>query len=173
VVRRTNRITKIQHESTPQHGLNWRVNTCGFRAGTKVYVWIQLATDRRVAGVKALRADARGSSTSPSVEHKLLEGGGRATCESRQFQAIPNETTCRPLSTAMNHKRRSRGLRARSAAQPRCLLESVRRPVVDTSWASGPSLDVGNPSRRTEEASGARRGPEPTSRPPSPSSSTF
>jgi carboxyl-terminal processing protease len=157
-VKKYDRITKINNESTLNMGLQEAVNHLRGPAGTKVNVWIH-------------RDGAEGWTQSrpfeltrevihvASVEHKLMDGG-IGYVRIKQFQA----NTTSDLEAALAEMKKNgelKGLVLDLRGNPGGLLDQAAK-VVDTFVADGPIVaTVGNPSEGREEKSARADGTEP------------
>ena len=157
-LKRYDRITKINNESTLNMGLNEAVNHLRGQPGSKVNVWIH-------------RDGADGWTSSrpfeltrevihvASVEHKLMEGG-IGYVRLKQFQA----NTTSDLEAALADMKKSgelRGVVLDLRGNPGGLLDQAAK-VVDTFVTDGPIVaTVGNPSEGREEKTAHADGTEP------------
>ncbi|HLK36553.1 MAG TPA: MXAN_5808 family serine peptidase [Polyangiaceae bacterium] len=156
-LKRYDRITKINNESTLNMGLNEAVNHLRGAPGTKVNVWIHRETD----GWQGSRPFelTREVIHVASVEHKLLDGG-IGYVRLKQFQ----QNTTTELQAALADMKRTgelKGLVLDLRGNPGGLLEQAAK-VVDTFVADGPIVaTVGNPSEGREEKVAHGDGTEP------------
>src|SRR5579863_9367371 len=157
-VKKTDRITKINNESTLNMGLNEAVNHLRGPPGTKVTVWIHRDGADGWTGSKPFEL-TREVIHVASVEHRLMDGG-IGYVRLKQFQA--NTTT--DLQAALADMKKSgelKGLVLDLRGNPGGLLDQAAK-VVDTFVAEGPIVaTVGNPSEGREEKSAHGEGTEP------------
>jgi carboxyl-terminal processing protease len=157
-VKKYDRITKINNESTLNMGLNEAVNHLRGPPGTKVTVWMHRDGSDGWGGAKAFDL-TREIIHVASVEHKLMEGG-IGYVRIKQFQA--NTTT--DLQSALADIKKSgelKGLVLDLRGNPGGLLDQAAK-VVDTFVSEGPIVaTVGNPSEGREEKTAHGEGTEP------------
>jgi carboxyl-terminal processing protease len=157
-VKKFDRITKINNESTLNMGLNEAVNHLRGPPGTKVTVWMHRDGTDGWSGAKAFDL-TREIIHVASVEHKLMEGG-IGYVRIKQFQA--NTTT--DLQSALADIKKSgelKGLVLDLRGNPGGLLDQAAK-VVDTFVSEGPIVaTVGNPSEGREEKTAHGEGTEP------------
>jgi carboxyl-terminal processing protease len=157
-VRKNDRITKINNESTLNMGLNEAVNHLRGQAGTKVMVFIHRDGQDGWPGSKAFEL-TREVIHVASVEHRLMDGA-IGYVRLKQFQA--NTTT--ELQSALADLKKTgdlRGLVLDLRGNPGGLLDQAAK-VVDTFVSEGPIVaTVGNPSEGREEKTAHPDGTEP------------
>ncbi len=157
-VKRHDRITKINNESTLNMGLNEAVNHLRGQPGTKVNVWIHRDGADGWQGARPFEL-TREVIHVWSVDHKLLDGG-IGYVRIRQFQA----NTATDLQAALADMKRNgelKGVVLDLRGNPGGLLDQAAK-VVDTFVSDGPIVaTVGNPSEGREEKSARGEGTEP------------
>ncbi len=157
-VKKTDRITKINNESTLNMGLNEAVNHLRGPPGTKVTVWIHREGVDGWTGSKPFEL-TREQIHVVSVEHRLMEGG-IGYVRLKQFQA----NTTSDLEAALADMKKNgemKGLVLDLRGNPGGLLDQAAK-VVDTFVSEGPIVaTVGNPSEGREEKSAHAEGTEP------------
>jgi carboxyl-terminal processing protease len=157
-LKRYDRITKINNESTLNMGLNEAVNHLRGPPGTKVSAWIHRDGPDGWAGSKPFEL-IREVIHVASVEHKLMEGG-IGYVRIKQFQA----NTTSDLEAALADMKKGgelKGLVLDLRGNPGGLLDQAAK-VVDTFVTDGPIVaTVGNPSEGREEKSAHGEGTEP------------
>ncbi len=157
-VKKYDRITKINNESTLNMGLNEAVNHLRGAPGTKVTVWIHRDGAEGWSASKPFEL-TREVIHVDSVEHKLLDGG-IGYVRLKQFQA----NTTNDLQSALSDMKKSgelKGLVLDLRGNPGGLLDQAAK-VVDTFVAEGPIVaTVGNPSEGREEKAAHGDGTEP------------
>jgi carboxyl-terminal processing protease len=157
-VKKYDRITKINNESTLNMGLNEAVNHLRGVPGTKVTVWIHRDGSEGWSASKPFEL-SREVIHVASVEHKLMEGG-IGYVRLKGFQA--NTTT--DLQTALLDLKKNgelKGLVLDMRGNPGGLLDQAAK-VVDTFVSDGPIVaTVGNPSEGREEKTAHADGTEP------------
>ena len=157
-VKRYDRITKINNESTLNMGLNEAVNHLRGPPGTKVTVWIHRDGTDGWAGSKPIDL-TREVIHVASVEHKLMDSG-IGYVRIKQFQA----NTATDLQSALADMKKSgelKGLVLDLRGNPGGLLDQAAK-VVDSFVTEGPIVaTVGNPSEGREEKSAHGDGTEP------------
>src|SRR5579883_3238514 len=157
-VKKYDRITKINNESTLNMGLNEAVNHLRGPPGTKVNVWIHRDGSDGWSGSRPFEL-TREVIHVASVEHRLMDGG-IGYVRIKQFQA---NTTSELQSALADLKKNGelRGLVLDLRGNPGGLLDQAAK-VVDTFVADGPIVaTVGNPSEGREEKSAHGDGTEP------------
>jgi carboxyl-terminal processing protease len=157
-VKKFDRITKINNESTLNMGLNEAVNHLRGAPGTKVTVWIHRDGADGWAGTKSFEL-TREVIHVASVEHKLMDGG-IGYVRIKQFQA--NSTTDLQAALAdMKHGGELKGLVLDLRGNPGGLLDQAAK-IVDMFVGDGPIVaTVGNPSEGREEKTAHSEGTEP------------
>jgi carboxyl-terminal processing protease len=157
-VKRYDRITKINNESTLNMGLNEAVNHLRGAPGTKVAVWIHRDGAEGWTGSRPFEL-IREVIHVASVEHRLMEGG-IGYVRLKQFQA--NTTT--DLQAALSDMKKGgelKGLVLDLRGNPGGLLDQAAK-VVDAFVSDGPIVaTVGNPSEGREEKVAHGDGTEP------------
>jgi carboxyl-terminal processing protease len=157
-VKKTDRITKINNESTLNMGLNEAVNHLRGPPGTKVTVWIHRDGADGWTGSKPFEL-TREVIHVASVEHRLMDGG-IGYVRLKQFQA----NTTSDLEAALADMKKNgdiKGLVLDLRGNPGGLLDQAAK-VVDTFVSDGPIVaTVGNPSEGREEKSAHADGTEP------------
>ena len=157
-LKRHDRITKINNESTLNMGLNEAVNHLRGQPGTKVNVWLHRDGTDGWQGSKPFEL-TREVIHVWSVDHKLLDGG-IGYVRIRQFQA----NTATDLQAALADMKRGgelKGVVLDLRGNPGGLLDQAAK-VVDTFVSDGPIVaTVGNPSEGREEKSARGEGTEP------------
>jgi carboxyl-terminal processing protease len=157
-VKKSDRITKINNESTLNMGLNEAVNHLRGPPGTKVTVWIHRDGGDGWTASKPFEL-TREVIHVASVEHKLMEGG-IGYVRIKQFQA----NTTSDLEAALADMKKGgdlKGLVMDLRGNPGGLLDQAAK-VVDTFVSEGPIVaTVGNPSEGREEKSAHADGTEP------------
>jgi carboxyl-terminal processing protease len=157
-LKRHDRITKINNESTLNMGLNEAVNHLRGQPGTKVNVWIHRDGADGWSGSRPFEL-TREVIHVWSVDHKLLDGG-IGYVRIRQFQA----NTATDLQAALADMKRNgelKGVVLDLRGNPGGLLDQAAK-VVDTFVSEGPIVaTVGNPSEGREEKSARGEGTEP------------
>ncbi|MGH7270687.1 MAG: MXAN_5808 family serine peptidase, partial [Polyangiaceae bacterium] len=157
-LKRYDRITKINNESTLNMGLNEAVNQLRGVPGTRVSVWIHRDGDSGWSGSKPFEL-TRESIHVASVIHKLLDGD-IGYVRIKQFQA----NTTADLEAALADLKKNgalKGLVLDLRGNPGGLLDQAAK-VVDTFVAEGPIVaTVGNPSEGREEKVAHGEGTEP------------
>ncbi len=157
-VKKNDRITKINNESTLNMGLNEAVNHLRGDPGTKVTAWIHREGTDGWAGSRPFEL-TRELIHVASVDHKLLEGG-IGYVRLKQFQA---NTTSDLQSALVDMKKNGelKGLVLDLRGNPGGLLDQAAK-VVDTFVKDGPIVaTVGNPSEGREEKTAHEDGTEP------------
>ncbi len=157
-LKKYDRITKINAESTLNMGLNEAVNHLRGLPGTRVIAWVHRDGPDGWASSRPFEL-TREIIHVASVEHKLLDGGiGYARI--KQFQA----NTTSDLQAALADMKRGgelKGLVLDMRGNPGGLLDQAAK-VVDTFVADGPIVaTVGNPSEGREEKVAHGEGTEP------------
>jgi carboxyl-terminal processing protease len=157
-VKKYDRITKINNESTLNMGLNEAVNHLRGPPGTKVQVWIHRDGSDGWSSSRQFEL-TREVIHVASVEHKLMDGG-IGYVRIKQFQA--NTTTDLQAALAdMKKNGELKGLVMDLRGNPGGLLDQAAK-VVDTFVSDGPIVaTVGNPSEGREEKSAHGEGTEP------------
>jgi carboxyl-terminal processing protease len=157
-LKKNDRITKINNESTLNMGLNEAVNHLRGVPGTKVTVWIHREGTEGWAGSKPFEL-SREVIHVASVDHKLLEGN-IGYVRLKQFQA--NTTSDLQAALAdMKHTGELKGLVLDLRGNPGGLLDQAAK-VVDTFVSEGPIVaTVGNPSEGRDEKVAHGEGTEP------------
>jgi carboxyl-terminal processing protease len=157
-LKKNDRITKINNESTLNMGLNEAVNHLRGMPGTKVTAWIHRDGAEGWQGSKPFEL-TREVIHVASVEHRLLEGG-IGYVRLKQFQA--NTTSDLQLALAdMRKGGELKGLVLDLRGNPGGLLDQAAK-VVDTFVKDGPIVaTVGNPSEGREEKVAHGEGTEP------------
>ncbi len=157
-VKRYDRITKINNESTLNMGLSEAVNHLRGTPQTKVTVWIHRDGPDGWASSKPFDL-TREVIKVASVEHKLLEGG-IGYVRLKQFQA----NTTSDLEAALADMKKGgelKGLVLDLRGNPGGLLDQAAK-VVDTFIGDGPIVaTVGNPSEGRDEKVAHGEGTEP------------
>jgi carboxyl-terminal processing protease len=157
-IKKYDRITKINNESTLNMGLNEAVNHLRGAPGTKVTVWVHRDGEGGWPGAKPFEL-TREVIRVQSVEHKLLEGNV-GYVRLKQFQA----NTTADLESALADMKKSgelKGLVLDLRGNPGGLLEQAAK-VVDKFIQEGPLVaTVGNPSEGREEKVAHTDGTEP------------
>ena len=157
-LKRLDRITKINGESTLNMGLNEAVNHLRGAPGTKVTVWMHRDGGDGWKESKPFEL-TRESIHVASVEHRLLEGG-IGYVRLKQFQA----NTTSDLETALAEMKKGgelKGLVLDLRGNPGGLLDQAAK-VVDAFISEGPIVaTVGNPSEGREEKTAHADGTEP------------
>ena len=157
-VKKYDRITKINGESTLNMGLNEAVQHLRGAPGTKVTVYIHRGGQEGWPGSKPFEL-VRETIKVASVEHRALEGG-IGYVRIKQFQA----NTSSDLEAALTDLRKNgdlKGLVLDLRGNPGGLLDQAAR-VADKFIADGPIVaTVGNPSEGREEKSAHPDGTEP------------
>jgi carboxyl-terminal processing protease len=161
-VKKYDRITKINGESTLNMGLNEAVQHLRGQPGSKVTVWIHRDPDKDKnesgwQGSKPFEL-TRETIKVASVEHRMLEGN-IGYIRLKQFQA----NTAADLDLALSDMHRTtdlRGLVLDLRGNPGGLLDQAAR-VADKFLADGPIVaTVGNPSEGREEKAAHVEGTE-------------
>jgi carboxyl-terminal processing protease len=157
-LKKKDRITKINNESTLNMGLNEAVNHLRGAPGTKVTAWIHREGADGWTGSRPFEL-TREVIHVASVEHKLLDGG-IGYVRLKQFQA--NTTT--DLQAALAEMKKGgelKGLVLDLRGNPGGLLDQAAK-VVDTFVSDGPIVaTVGNPSEGREEKVAHEEATEP------------
>ena len=157
-VKKYDRITKINNESTLNMGLNEAVNHLRGPPGTKVNVWIHRDGSDGWTSSKPFEL-TREVIHVASVEHKLMDGG-IGYVRIKQFQA----NTTADLEAALADMKKNgdlKGVVLDLRGNPGGLLDQAAK-VVDTFVSEGPIVaTVGNPSEGREEKSARGDGTEP------------
>jgi carboxyl-terminal processing protease len=162
-VKKYDRITKINSESTLNMGLNEAVNHLRGQPGSKVTVWIHRDPDKDKnepgwGGSRPFEL-VRETIKVASVEHRLLDGNV-GYVRLKQFQA----NTASDLDAALQDLRKNgemKGLVLDLRGNPGGLLDQAAR-VADKFIADGPIVaTVGNPSEGREEKAAHPDGTEP------------
>jgi carboxyl-terminal processing protease len=157
-VKKYDRITKINNESTLNMGLNEAVSHLRGPPGTKVTVWIHRDGSDGWSSSKSFEL-TREVIHVASVEHKLMEGA-IGYVRIKQFQA--NTTT--DLQSALTEMKKTgelKGLVLDLRGNPGGLLDQAAK-VVDAFVGDGPIVaTVGNPSEGREEKIAHGDGTEP------------
>ena len=157
-VKRYDRITKINGESTLNMGLNEAVNHLRGAPGTKVTVWMHREGAEGWKDSKPFEL-VREIIHVASVEHRLLDGG-IGYVRLKQFQA----NTTSDLQAALADMKKGgelKGLVLDLRGNPGGLLDQAAK-VVDTFVTEGPIVaTVGNPSEGREEKTAHGEGTEP------------
>jgi carboxyl-terminal processing protease len=157
-LKKYDRITKINGESTLNMGLNEAVNHLRGAPGTRVTAWVHRDGPDGWTGSRPFEL-TREIIHVASVEHRLLDGGiGYARI--KQFQA--NTTSDLQAALAdMKHGGDLKGLVLDLRGNPGGLLDQAAK-VVDTFVPDGPIVaTVGNPSEGREEKVAHGEGTEP------------
>jgi carboxyl-terminal processing protease len=157
-IKKLDRITKINGESTLNMGLNEAVNHLRGVPNTKVVVWIHREGPGGWEGSKPFEL-TRETIRVASVEHRLLDGNV-GYVRLKQFQA----NTSADLDAALSDLKRQgelKGLVLDLRANPGGLLDQAAK-VVDKFIGEGPIVaTVGNPSEGREEKTAHPDGTEP------------
>ena len=157
-VKRYDRITKINSESTLNMGLSEAVNHLRGDPGTKVTAWIHRDGADGWQGSRPFEL-MRELIHVESVEHKLLDGG-IGYVRLKQFQA----NTTSDLQSALSDMKKGgelKGLVLDLRGNPGGLLDQAAK-VVDTVVKDGPIVaTVGNPSEGRDEKAAHADGTEP------------
>ena len=156
-VKKTDRITKINNESTLNMGLNEAVNHLRGPPGTKVTVWIHRDGADGWTGSKPFEL-TREVIHVASVEHRLMDGG-IGYVRLKQFQA----NTTSDLEAALADMKKNgdiKGLVLDLRGNPGGLLDQAAK-VVDTFVSEGPIVATVNPSEGREEKVAHADGTEP------------
>jgi carboxyl-terminal processing protease len=157
-VKKNDRITKINNESTLNMGLNEAVNHLRGDPGTKVTAWIHRDGSDGWQGSRPFEL-TRELIHVASVEHRLLDGG-IGYVRLKQFQA----NTTSDLQSALSDMKKGgelKGLVLDLRGNPGGLLDQAAK-VVDTFVKDGPIVaTVGNPSEGREEKTAHEDGTEP------------
>ncbi len=159
-VKKYDRITKINGESTLNMGLNEAVQHLRGAPGTKVTVWIHRDGQEGWTGSKPFEL-TRETIHVASVEHRMLEGADHVGyVRIKQFQA----NTSNELDAALTDLKKGgelRGLVVDLRGNPGGLLDQAAR-VADKFIADGSIVaTVGNPSEGREEKMAHLDGTEP------------
>jgi carboxyl-terminal processing protease len=157
-VKKYDRITKINNESTLNMGLNEAVNHLRGAPGTKVTVFMHRDGPDGWQGSRPFEL-VRETIKVASVEHRMLEGN-IGYVRLKQFQA----NTSADLDAALTDLRKNgdlKGLVLDLRGNPGGLLDQAAR-VADKFIADGPIVaTVGNPSEGREEKTAHQDGTEP------------
>jgi carboxyl-terminal processing protease len=157
-IRRYDRITKIDNESTLNMGLSEAVNHLRGAPGSKVIVWVHRDGPDGWPGSRPFEL-VREQIRVQSVEHRLLEGNV-GYVRLKQFQA----NTASDLEAALASMKKQGELRALVLdlrGNPGGLLDQAAR-VADKFIYTGPIVaTVGNPSEGREEKVAHPDGTEP------------
>jgi carboxyl-terminal processing protease len=157
-LKKNDRITKINNESTLNMGLNEAVNHLRGDPGTKVTAWIHRDGPEGWQGSRPFEL-TRELIHVASVEHKLLDGG-IGYVRLKQFQA----NTTSDLESALADMKKGgelKGLVLDLRGNPGGLLDQAAK-VVDTFVKDGPIVaTVGNPSEGREEKTAHEEATEP------------
>jgi carboxyl-terminal processing protease len=157
-LKKSDRIAKINNESTLNMGLNEAVNHLRGVPGTKVVVWIHRDGEGGWASVRPFEL-TREVIHVQSIDHKLLDGN-IGYVRLKQFQA--NSTA--DLQAALVDMKKGgelKGLVLDLRGNPGGLLDQAAK-VVDTFVGEGPIVaTVGNPSEGREEKVAHGEGTEP------------
>lgn len=157
-IKKYDRITKINGESTLNMGLNEAVQHLRGAPGSKVTVYVHRDGDGGWQGTRPFEL-TRETIHVASVEHKLLEGNV-GYVRLKQFQA----NTSADLEAALSDLRKSgeiKGLVLDLRGNPGGLLDQAAR-VADKFISDGPIVaTVGNPSEGRDEKSAHADGTEP------------
>jgi carboxyl-terminal processing protease len=157
-LKKSDRIAKINNESTLNMGLNEAVNHLRGMPGTKVTVWIHREGNDGWPGLRPFEL-TREVIHVASVDHKLLDGN-IGYVRLKQFQA----NTTSDLQAALVDMKRTgelKGLVLDLRGNPGGLLDQAAK-VVDTFVSEGPIVaTVGNPSEGREEKVAHAEGTEP------------
>jgi carboxyl-terminal processing protease len=157
-IKKHDRITKIDNESTLNMGLNEAVNHLRGAPGKKVTVWVHREGENGWTGSKPFDL-VREVIHVASVEHRLLDGG-IGYVRIKGFQA----NTSSDLEAALQDMKRQgelKGLVLDLRGNPGGLLDQAAK-VADKFIAEGPLVKtVGNPSEGSEQKDAHADGTEP------------
>jgi len=156
-LKRYDRITKIDSESTLNMGLNEAVNHLRGVPGSKVTIWIHRDGGEGWQGSRPFDL-VRETIHVASVEHKLLEGN-IGYVRIKQFIASPTQSTSSELDKALEEMKANgalKGLVLDLRGNPGGLLEQAVK-VADKFLTSGPIVaTVGNSEGRDEKVAHAQ-----------------